>query len=229
MFVKLPEVQIKHFTGNLLDYKARQIFEATVINNSSLLDVQRFTYLKSFLEGEPLKLIENLDILNDNFQIALKLLDTRYENKTSVINAHFRSLFDSSISKTKVTNYLPEFISLKIFFFWYVVYLLEKKLDPSTKRAYEQSKDTDELPSIEEFFKLLEKRRTVNENLTYVESSLTSSGTTHRKKPYENPLSFPVLIKVKYLPLIVCFVKILITFMCVKKLKTLLIKINRIL
>lgn len=117
VFVKLPEVQIKHFTGNLLDYKARQIFEATVINNSSLLDVQRFTYLKSFLEGEPLKLIENLDILNDNFQIALKLLDTRYENKTSVINAHFRSLFDSSISKTKVTDYLPEFISLKIFFF----------------------------------------------------------------------------------------------------------------
>jgi len=133
-----------------------------------------------------------------------------------------------------VTDYLPEFISLKIFFFWYVVYLLEKKLDPSTKRAYEQSKDTDELPSIEEFFKLLEKRRTVNENLTWKfenlnESSLTSSGTTHRKKPYENPVSFPVLIKVKYLPLIVCFVKILITFMCVKKLKTLLIKINRIL
>lgn len=91
VFVKLPEVQIKHFTGNLLDYKAfRQIFEATVINNSSLSDVQRFTYLKSFLEGEPLKLIENLDILNENFQIALNLLDTRYENKTSVINAHFR-------------------------------------------------------------------------------------------------------------------------------------------
>lgn len=47
VFANLPELQINHFTGNLLDYKAfRQIFKATVIYNNSLLYEQRFTYLK---------------------------------------------------------------------------------------------------------------------------------------------------------------------------------------
>lgn len=131
-------------------------------------------------------------------------------------------IFDSSISKTKVTDYLPEFISTHKKFYgslknlgfsndqlfeFLVVYLLEKKLDPITKRAYEQSKDTDELPSKEEFFKFLEKRRTVNENLTYVESSMTSSGTTHRKKPYENTTFFSSIDKGKVFPFNCLFCK----------------------
>ena len=77
--VRLPEVLIKPFNGDLLEYKPFiQLFEAVIINNTTLSDVQKFMYLKSFLRDEPLKLIGNLQVTNQNFEIAVNILADRH-------------------------------------------------------------------------------------------------------------------------------------------------------
>ena len=191
--VKLPEVQIKPFRGDLLEYKSFiQLFEAVIINNHTLSDVQKFMYLKSFLRDEPLKLIDNLQVINQNFETALNILADRYNNKISVINAHFKALFDPPhLTKNQNSN-LPEFISnnkkllesLKNLGYtesqlyeFLIIYLFEKQLDPSTKRFYEQSKNLGDLPTLDHFFKFLEKRREVNENLSYVDNTIQRKNT----------------------------------------------------
>ena len=51
--VKLPKITIKVYDGSLLTWiNFWGLFEAAVHNNSELSDIQKFTYLKSFLSGE---------------------------------------------------------------------------------------------------------------------------------------------------------------------------------
>ncbi|KAJ8974050.1 hypothetical protein NQ317_016288 [Molorchus minor] len=102
--VKLPDIQIPTFTGKISDWTSfNELFSALIINNDRLTDVQRFMYLKGYLSDEPLKLISNLQLTNDNFAAALKILEDRYSNKIAIINTHIKDLLEIP-SLTKINS-----------------------------------------------------------------------------------------------------------------------------
>jgi hypothetical protein len=73
--IRLPTIEIPCFDGNVckwLHYK--DTFEALIVNNKSLSNVQKFHYLTSSLKGEAKTLIANLQITNDNFVVAWDLV-----------------------------------------------------------------------------------------------------------------------------------------------------------
>lgn len=178
--VKVPELSIPVFNGNFSEWSSfYDLFNALIVDNNQLSNIQKFIYLKSSLKGEPIKLIENLPLTNDNFEIALTTLKKRYNNKLFVINAHLKTLLEfPSISRCTANN-LREFIttvnqhieSLKNLNVpvgtWdlVLIYLLTQKLDVQTKQAFEFDRGSSALPKLEDFLGFLEKRCIALENL----------------------------------------------------------------
>ena len=51
--MKLPKLEIKRFSGDPKEYKFfKDSFEKVVNQRSDIAEVEKFTYLKSFLTGE---------------------------------------------------------------------------------------------------------------------------------------------------------------------------------
>ncbi|XP_072401584.1 uncharacterized protein [Diabrotica undecimpunctata] len=111
--VRLPEITMQVFSGNFADWNAfYQLFETLIINNVELNNVQKFIYLKSFLKNEPLHLIENIEVVEENFRIAVDTLKNRYENKSRVISLHIQKLLKApSLAKSNAKS-LREFLTL---------------------------------------------------------------------------------------------------------------------
>ena len=203
--VRLPELHIKVFKGDILEWTSfYQLFTALVGNNPALCDVQKFMYLKSFLKDEPLKLIDTLAVTNENFATATNILKNRYENKIALINNHLATLLETpTLTKSNMQN-LREFTTsckrnlkslenLQLSFEerWnlLVVHLIERKLDFVSKKAYEADRDFEVFPTVEDFFEFLDNRCAMLENLASVEGTMpkkTSHVSFHAKVNTQN-------------------------------------------
>jgi hypothetical protein len=79
--IKLPTIALPTFdgdTGSWLHY--RDTFEALIVNNTTLSSVQKFHYLIASLKNEAKALISNLQITNENFTVAWRLVTQHYNN-----------------------------------------------------------------------------------------------------------------------------------------------------
>jgi diphosphomevalonate decarboxylase len=70
----------------------RDTFEALVVNNATLSNVQKFHYLIASLQDEAKGLISNLQITNENFLVAWQLLVQRYNNIRLISMMHAKNL-----------------------------------------------------------------------------------------------------------------------------------------
>lgn len=90
---------INPFSGDFSEWNSfYELFENLIIKNSCLSDVQKFVYLKSYLKGEPLALINSLQLSSNNFQVAVNTLKERYQNRLRIVNAHIKHLIEIPFS-----------------------------------------------------------------------------------------------------------------------------------
>ena len=107
---RLPKLNLPTFSGNPLQwFTFWDSFEAAVHSNSTLGDVQKFSYLKAQLVGDASRAIAGFPLTNHNYTKAIQLLKERFGNPTKVINAHMQSLLD-----LQNPNY--ELASLQLFY-----------------------------------------------------------------------------------------------------------------
>jgi hypothetical protein len=91
--IKLPAIDLPTYDGNPCKWlHYRDTFEALIVNNKSLLNVQKFHYLTSSLKGEAKTLIVNLQITNHNFAVAWELVTQRYNNIKLIAMKHVKHL-----------------------------------------------------------------------------------------------------------------------------------------
>jgi len=77
--IKLPKIAFPTFEGNTCSWlHFRDTFEALIVNNPVLSNVQKFHYLIASLKYEAKDLISNLQITNENFLVAWQLVTLRY-------------------------------------------------------------------------------------------------------------------------------------------------------
>ena len=177
----MPEIVLDKFTGIQQNWSSfYEMFEALVLNNLNLAEIQKFIYLKASLKGEPLKLIENLPLISSNLQAAIDILKDRYENKLASIYIHIKSLIELPSINRSSSNNLREFVvSIKQSYEslnnlkvpvkeWdlILVYILSQKLDYSTRRAYELERGPNQVPTMIDFLNFIEKRCQAAENLS---------------------------------------------------------------
>lgn len=180
--IRLPNIDIPIFQGDYMQYGTFiDLFNALIVNNSRLTSkTEKFFYLKSYLRNEPLALISQLPVTEHNFDVALRLLDCRYNNTRQIVAAHFHKLLNCNLVNKCTAQQLRHFTSdaksiinsllnLNIdkagLFDALVTHLLKNKLDFQTKKALEENENNQNLITSEKFFDFLDKRCNILENL----------------------------------------------------------------
>ena len=87
--LKMPKFDLPKFDGQYTKWVPfYDQFIASVDNNSSIPDIQKFNYLKSALSGEALQLVAHIPLSTSNYKVALKSLRERYNIKRLIIYSH---------------------------------------------------------------------------------------------------------------------------------------------
>ena len=91
--VKLPKIHIKKFAGEPTEWQQFfDTFKATVDDNRTLSNIEKFTYLKGYLAGAAERCIEGMTLSDDNYVKALSLLEERYGNKQIIVASHVNKI-----------------------------------------------------------------------------------------------------------------------------------------
>ncbi|XP_044760854.1 uncharacterized protein LOC123318300 [Coccinella septempunctata] len=116
-FERLPRISIPKFKGDFCQWESfRDLFTSLVIEKPNNSNVTKLHHLKTSLEGDAARTISSFAIRAENFDIAWKKLNERYENKRRLEvssnaqdktevheqNAHFA--VNSSANVSKVTH-----------------------------------------------------------------------------------------------------------------------------
>ena len=102
---KLPDLQIQKFNGDLEQYQEfMDAFTSTIDKNKKLDDVDKFRYLRMYLEDAregdgPKSLIEGFSTTADNYQSALQLIKETYGKKERIIMSHVSKLLNLEVKE----------------------------------------------------------------------------------------------------------------------------------
>ena len=150
--IKLPTIALPTFDGETCNWlQFRDTFEALIVNNTSLTDVQRFHYLLASLKNEAKDLISNLQITNENFTVAWNLITQRYNNTRLIAMMHAKQLVNmpqvrkgNAASLRRLINYVTSNLNaLKALELKAPVqdlmlnHLMLATMDPETQREWE--------------------------------------------------------------------------------------------
>jgi hypothetical protein len=103
--VKLPELKLEPFKGDILQWSAWiESFMANIGNHRDLEDIQKWAYLHSLVKDAAAIPLNGLALDRDNFKEALDRLATEFGRKEVVVNAHVKALqaLKPLTSKSKV-------------------------------------------------------------------------------------------------------------------------------
>lgn len=171
---KLPTLEIPVFDGkDVSNYKPfMEMFKAVVHNDSRLSDIQRICFLKKYVKGEPLNIIDNLPIIGKSYEAALELLQKRYNNPALLIHSHVSNLIDMPGIQRGTAQQIRDIVAkirqhvtaLKNLeqpvSEWNAILscILMRKIDSLTVRLFHSERDTTKVVTVDELLSYLDKR-----------------------------------------------------------------------
>jgi hypothetical protein len=187
----LAPISLPQFNGNILEWEPFfDCFKVLVHNEDYYSPAQKFSYLRSTLSGPALDMIKSIPMSEANYEVAIKRLQSRYENKSLVIQTHIRSILDFPSVKIATSGALQELHShvtthvaalealgqpINYWDAWLITVVL-RKLDTSTIHSWQLKHTTTELPTYAELETFLASR------CVAFESSETWSNATDVRK-----------------------------------------------
>lgn len=198
---KLEPISIPKFNGRFKEWTAfKNLFQNMIHNNKSLSDVEKLQYLRNYVEDEPLRMINHLQITSDNYNIAFQLITQRYDNSRKLVDTYLDIIFNHPIASSKSSNSIKSFydsiqeclqgleaLDVKIESSM-IIYLGLKKLDAENIKAFEEGlKNPKEMPTIEQFLNFLESRYLVIESVNdkkfnnFQKSSVNTNITSEKR------------------------------------------------
>ena len=201
--LKLPDISLPEFNGNIEDWDTfKQGFRSLVHNDARLGSIQKFHYLKGALKNsKATDLISSLELSADNYLVAWKLLEERFENKTSLVFRHIQCLFDmnkvdttSALStRTLLDNISKHTRGLKSSEVdipdVLLIYIVSSKIDRETHQQWEYQQamlKSDKLPKFDNMREFLLARCRGLENHQYFLSNLSKPNVI--SQPHKNQL-----------------------------------------
>ncbi|XP_048480643.1 uncharacterized protein LOC125489282 isoform X3 [Plutella xylostella] len=171
---RMPSLDIPIFDGkNISGYKPFiEMFTAVVHNDHRISNIERLCFLKKYLRGEPLQLIDSLPIVGKSYESALELLKKRYDNPALLINNHVGCLLDlPSIQRGTATQLRDLAAQIRQHVTalqnlgepvdkWDAILscILLRKIDTLTVRLFHSERDTTKVIEVEELLNYLDKR-----------------------------------------------------------------------
>lgn len=140
--------------------------------SEDLPSVQKFHLLKNALRGQVASVISGLNASEENYLVAWNLLQTRCNKPRQIVYAHIKSLYElpeatgDSPSSLRVLAesaqmHVNALLSLKQpVQTWdtILVYILTKKLDKGTRRAWDRTLEDDQMPGFKQLIAFMNKR-----------------------------------------------------------------------
>ncbi len=94
---KLPKLQLKNFGGKVCEWpEFWDSFSSSIDNNDQLSDVDKFAYLRGYLEGPAKSTIAGLSLTSTNYRCAIDLLKKRFDKKNAIQRTHVNKLIQLS-------------------------------------------------------------------------------------------------------------------------------------
>ncbi|GFX92289.1 DUF1758 domain-containing protein [Trichonephila clavipes] len=181
--IRLPHTPLPEFYGVITEFSNFQNqFINLISNNEQLNDSQKLYYLRASLKGEA----NLLESPSDSFGSLFKALEDRYENKRQLIDSHvlgiinYEKIYSESakelcslmdcinrnIRALKVLKYEQNDLSDII-----LINIILQKIYKESRKQFELSLKTAEVPTFDSIMKILEKRSAVLENITHIPST----------------------------------------------------------
>ena len=93
--VNLPRLELKKFTGKVTDWQEFwDGFNSAIHEDTELANVDKFKYLKSFIEEPVSKVIAGIPLTDANYSVAVDLLEKRYAKPCMLKRAHLNELLN---------------------------------------------------------------------------------------------------------------------------------------
>ena len=91
--VKLPKIDdLPTFDGDLLSWQSyHQSINVLVLDNPSLVGVQKLEYLMRSLKGSAAEAVKGFAVIQENYQPVLESLNGRFGHPRLILDAHIRS------------------------------------------------------------------------------------------------------------------------------------------
>ncbi|XP_055589427.1 uncharacterized protein LOC129741706 [Uranotaenia lowii] len=192
--VKLPDIHLPNFSGRLRDWVTfRDMFRSLIHNNNQLSPVDKFTYLRSSVSDEALQEISAIDISANNYQVAWKALENRYENKKLIVKAHLDAIFSIEPVRRENCDSLNRLIGEfeknlqmlnkigEITDNWstLLAHMVCCRLDPVTLRQWETHHNSKEVPTYAKLMNFLRDQCLV---LQSISTTKTADPETYRPR-----------------------------------------------
>lgn len=171
--IKLPQMKLPSFSGKYEEYSSfKEKFIALVHNNKQVQTIQKFQLLLDCLSENVRKGFNHLEFVEANYTVVLDKLEKRYSNKKLTVDRHLSGLVglkhmskessselqriidETSIHVSALNSLGVETESWDVM----IVYLVSIKLDPETRKKWEESVDKDILPEWSVMQSVLQKR-----------------------------------------------------------------------
>jgi hypothetical protein len=94
---KLPDLQISKFQGTHLDWVRFWSLFSTQIDQKSITDEAKFSYLKELVIPKVHATIEKLPADGVGYKKATEFLEQRYGDASEVVNAHIQEIMSLPI------------------------------------------------------------------------------------------------------------------------------------
>ncbi|GFQ99061.1 integrase catalytic domain-containing protein [Trichonephila clavata] len=190
---RLPELSLPQFNGDIETWFIFKEQFKEIIENCGLNDKQKLQYLQSCLIG----IAKHVQTVDDTYDSLFLALEQRFENKRLIINKHINALLmlkyekfrgDSNVELRNLvdtcTKHLRALKLLKIehntFSELLLIQLVMQVLDTETKRLFEMTLESTDIPKWDDFLAFLNKRCLFLENLP-------SAGTKDKQNFKDSP------------------------------------------
>ncbi|XP_029166951.1 uncharacterized protein LOC114937603 [Nylanderia fulva] len=170
----LPRINLPTFDGSIDKWESfRDKFQSMIHNDPSLSNVDRLHYLCSCVKGDASNALDHLAVTNNNFDVAWRILVSRYDNKRRLVTTHLQSLLNLPLLTTETAHDLRQLRDQtnkaiqalrnlnRPVEHWddLLVLLVAQKLDKYSRKAWElKLGDTVEYPRYNELDQFLESR-----------------------------------------------------------------------
>jgi hypothetical protein len=94
---KLPKIELPTFDGDILTWQPYfQSLKVSIIENTSLADVQKLEYIMRSLKGSAAEAVKGFAVVQENYKPVLESLQQRFGKSRLIIDAHVKGLLHES-------------------------------------------------------------------------------------------------------------------------------------
>ena len=104
--IRLPKMEIKKFSGRPQEWQEFwDSYKSAVHEDEQSSDIDKFNYLKHFLEDAARKVVSGLELTDANYEEAVKLLEKRFVKPEIIKNVHINGIIKAlSILTRKISG-----------------------------------------------------------------------------------------------------------------------------